>query len=209
MTSNPWLAIPWQDYEGHMSCPAVGQLQLLSSLFAEALASYRPASVAILGCATGNGLEHVDPAVTRTVVGLDLNLAYLAVARRRFAGTVPGLELVACNLSSFDCRSGSLDLVFAGLIFEYLDPRALVGRVAGWLAPQGVLVAVLQLPSETSGKVSETGYASLRLLDDAMTLIEPGDLQRAAEQAGLVATTARTHRTVSGKSLHEAHVLRP
>ena len=90
MKPNPWLAIPWQDYEGHMISPEVGQLQLLSRRFGEALRRYRPASAAILGCATGNGLEHVDPAVTRTVVGLDVNPAHLAVARRRFADAIEG-----------------------------------------------------------------------------------------------------------------------
>ena len=28
--SNPWLSIPLEDYEGHMSLPAVGQAQMLA-----------------------------------------------------------------------------------------------------------------------------------------------------------------------------------
>jgi ABC-type sugar transport system substrate-binding protein len=31
-----------------------------------------------VGCAAGNGFEHVDPRVTRTVVGIDINPDYLA-----------------------------------------------------------------------------------------------------------------------------------
>jgi len=59
-TMNPWLALPLEDYEGHMGLDAVNQLAPLADLFGEALARLRPRSVAILGVAGGNGLQHVD-----------------------------------------------------------------------------------------------------------------------------------------------------
>ena len=37
---NPWLNIPVADYEGHMQSPEVGQLQVLSDLFAAGLFEY-------------------------------------------------------------------------------------------------------------------------------------------------------------------------
>lgn len=62
--ANPWLSIPLEDYEGHMSSPEVGQLDALAELFGEALEYRRPASVAVLGVADGNGLDRVDPKIT-------------------------------------------------------------------------------------------------------------------------------------------------
>ena len=78
---NPWLALPLEDYEGHMGSAAVNQLVPLADLFGEALARLRPRSVAVLGVAGGNGLEHVDGTLTTRVVAVDVNQAYLDATR--------------------------------------------------------------------------------------------------------------------------------
>ena len=54
---NPWLTIPLADYEAHMALPQVGQARLLADLFAAELRVGSPSSVAVLGCAGGNGFE--------------------------------------------------------------------------------------------------------------------------------------------------------
>jgi hypothetical protein len=43
------------------------------------------------GASSGNGLEHVDPAVSRRVVYLDINAEYLNALRASFAE--PDVEL--------------------------------------------------------------------------------------------------------------------
>ena len=58
--ANPWLSIPLQDYEGHMGRDNAQQLSVLSELFKRALDICTPDSVAVLGIAGGNGLEHLD-----------------------------------------------------------------------------------------------------------------------------------------------------
>src|SRR6185503_3635012 len=88
---NPWLALPLEDYEGHMGSPGVNQLAPLADLFGEALARLRPRSVAVLGVAGGNGLEHVDSTLTARVVGIDLNPGFLAATKARFPD-LRGLE---------------------------------------------------------------------------------------------------------------------
>ena len=85
---NPWLTISAEDYEAHMASPEVGQLQVLNQLFKVVLEEHRPESMAVLGCSTGNGFEHIDPSTTRRVVGIDINPSYLAVARKRFLGSL-------------------------------------------------------------------------------------------------------------------------
>ncbi len=75
--ANPWLSIDLADYEGHMSAPSVGQLEVLSDLFEEVLRYCRPESVAVLGVAGGNGLDRIDTADTKRVVGVDIHPGYL------------------------------------------------------------------------------------------------------------------------------------
>jgi hypothetical protein len=70
-TSNPWLNIPPDDYETHMSSKNVQQYGTLSELFGEAPALCRPESVAVLGLAGGNGLERLDRNVTQRIIGID------------------------------------------------------------------------------------------------------------------------------------------
>ena len=53
--SSPWLTLPLANYEGHMSASNVGQADLLADVFANVLEEFHPASVAVIGCAGGNG----------------------------------------------------------------------------------------------------------------------------------------------------------
>jgi hypothetical protein len=75
--TNPWVNIAEADYLGHMSGPAVGQQPVLSRLFGKVLEAIRPTTALLLGGPTGNGLEHIDPAVTDRVVVIDINPTYL------------------------------------------------------------------------------------------------------------------------------------
>ena len=70
---NPWLTITAADYEGHMASPNVDQLSLLANTFKEALEQHNCDTVALLGCATGNGLEHVKRECTHRVTAVDIN----------------------------------------------------------------------------------------------------------------------------------------
>ena len=117
----PWLKIPLADYEGHMSSAAVRQQELLSDLFATALERRRPASVALLGIAGGNGLERIDSGVsgvTKRIVGLDLNPLYLDEVRNRYAGKC-NLELCCVDLAEQCVELESVELVHAALVFEH------------------------------------------------------------------------------------------
>src|SRR6478672_1093699 len=115
---NPWLSIPLQDYEGHMGRDNAQQLSVLSELFKRALDICVPDSVAVLGIAGGNGLEHVNDATVRRVVGVDINARYLDEVRRRF-GTHPNLELHCVDLSEDELRVAPVALVHASLFFEH------------------------------------------------------------------------------------------
>jgi hypothetical protein len=166
-----WLDVPLDDYEGHMRAPAVGQLGVLSDLFAEALALCRPASVAILGIAGGNGLEAIDRATTTRVVGVDINARYLADTGRRFGG-VPGLTLHCLDLSRQPLDLEPVDLVHAALIFEHAGIGRCLENALAIMAPAGRLSVVLQLPGDSSSRVAPTGFASVQKLSGNFALVD-------------------------------------
>ena len=201
---NPWLSIPASDYEGHMGHAAVGQLQFLNDIFRELIAEYQPRCLAVLGCTTGNGFEHLAAGQVERVVGIDLNSAYLKVARERFGEKLPGLELICSDVVDCTLEPHSLDLVHAALVLEYVDPAVVVERAAAWLRRGGAFTAVLQLPSEGCGKVSETGFASLKTLDPVMRLVDPELLEREVRRHGLDQVEGRTVTLRSGKAFHLA-----
>ncbi|HET7754867.1 MAG TPA: class I SAM-dependent methyltransferase [Anaeromyxobacteraceae bacterium] len=180
---NPWALVPAADYEAWMGPGGVDQLGPLSAIFGKVYSALRPARVALLGCATGNGLEHVDPAVTRQVIGVDVNIQYLAIARQRFLRLGSTLELYCEDVLRVRLRSGALDLVHAALIFEHVDPLPLAERIASWLAPGGACSVVLQLtrPEPPRGSAPP----SMAAIAASLRLVEPAELRASFRRAGL------------------------
>ena len=196
---NPWLSIPLEDYEGHMASPNVRQLQYLSRVFGELLGEFEPESVAVLGVAGGSGLERVDPRRVKRVVGVDINPAYLDLARSRHGERLPGLELVCGDIASCELPHSYFDLVYAALVFEYLDPAVVVERIAEWLAPGGVAGALLQLPSASCGTVSETPFQSVRVLEPHIRLVDPAVLRALFARRGFDEIRSGTETLEGGK----------
>ena len=75
---NPWLKIPSADYENHML--EVGQAQVLNALTEHYLEKCMPSSFALVGCSTGNGLEHVEQGTDRLyaidISGVDISSSF-------------------------------------------------------------------------------------------------------------------------------------
>ena len=190
---NPWLDIPLADYEGHMDSVEVQQLGVLSDLFAEALAVRRPASVAILGVAGGNGLERIDGDTTVRVIGLDLNPLYLDSVRRRF-GDLSGLELHCVDLCEQIVELPQVELVHAALIFEHAGVDRCLDNAISLVADQGALAVVLQLPAMSGHDVGRTGFASIQRLAPHFSLIDPVALCKTlvARSFRLVSETRRS-----------------
>ena len=152
--SNPWLDISETDYVGHMSSPAVGQRPVLGRLLGETLETVRPNVVLVLGCSTGNGLEHVNPAVTSRVVVVDVNPKYLLRLRERFPNPTFELDVRPGDVIDIELEREAYDLVHAGLIFEYVEWPVLLPRVAIALRRGGILSVILQAPSASSPAIA-------------------------------------------------------
>ena len=199
---NPWLRIPATDYEAHMRSPYVAQLSFLAQTFKKSLEKYDCSTVALLGCATGNGLEHINTEATKRVTAVDINPEYLKILRHRYEKSVPGLEIMEADLETCELDNQDYSLIFAGLIFEYLDPRKLLTKISGCLRKKGVMVAVLQLHVRNVKKVTDTSYASLKKLESIMHLVSPQDFKSMAQDTGLQELEAETVIPVPGKPFY-------
>jgi SAM-dependent methyltransferase len=195
-TPNPWTIVPAADYERHMGPEGVDQLAPLSAIFQESYVAAQPDRLLVLGCATGNGLEHVNPAVTQRIVGVDVNLQYLGVARQRYFHLGPRLELYCQEAEKFRAPPGSFDLVHAALIFEYLAPEALVRKIVEWLGDEGTCSVVLQLPG---GEGPAAPSKAMQIIRKAMKLVPPEELTRLFETYGLPLKRSRTVPLAHGK----------
>ena len=200
--TNPWLRIPASDYEGHMRSPNVAQQSFLAQTFKESLDNHDSSTIALLGCATGNGLEYVKKDATRRVTAIDINPEYLEILRQRYEGCVPGLEVVEADLEICTIENQAYSLIFAGLVFEYLEPRILLPRIASWLRLGGVMLSILQLPAKHLTRVSETPYTSLKTLKSIMKLVSPQQIKSMANDAGLLEIEAKTVTLESGKPFY-------
>ncbi len=173
---NPWLAIPASDYEGHMGPGHADQLAPLSAIFGEVYRDVRPARLALLGCATGNGLEHVDPAITRRAVAIDLNPEYVALAASRNRALGSALEVYCADVCTCELPAASFDLVYAALLFEHVDPALLASRITGWLAPGGTCAVVLQVDPPWTARVTPSPFRSIASLDASMRMVSPEEV---------------------------------
>jgi ubiquinone/menaquinone biosynthesis C-methylase UbiE len=143
--------------------------------------------------------------VTRRVVGVDINPDYLAVLQRRYGPSLPNLELICADVTSLELDSVAFDLIYCGLLFEYLEPKDLIGKIALWLKVDGKCIVILQLPSEESRMITETKYESLNRLESIMKLVEPEVLRQTCSEVGLSETKAYNQVLESQKAFFIGH----
>lgn len=182
---NPWLQIPSNEYEVHMSAPGVQQLQVLNEIFRKVLDQFNPRSLCILGCTNGNGFEHLIGRELDTIIGVDINYRYLAECRAWFAEELPSLNLLCVDIDQLDLHHSGLELIHAALIFEYVDEKKLLAKISGWLNYGGILSVVLQMPSDSSEPISETEFESIKKLSSIIKLVDVKEFAYLAEKNGL------------------------
>jgi len=198
--SSPWLSVPLADYEGHMSSAGVQQLVALAALFQSVLHCYRPESVAILGVAGGNGLEHVDSTVTKGIVGVDINQHYLDEVQRRF-GALPGLELHNCDLAEPGFNLTPVALVHVALVFEHTGLGIALDNALSLVAPGGKFSVVLQLRSEQEQDIAPTSYTSMQTLKQHFALIDAEEFQQLLDRKGFQVVEQETRSLPAAKAL--------
>src|SRR5579862_3514563 len=177
-SDSPWLGIPLDDYEKHMSLESVGQAPMLADRLALLVLRLRPASLALFGCAGGNGLDRIEPGQVDRVVAVDINPRYIDVAVKRYTGRFAVFETMCADVQSPTLRFEPVDLCYAGLLFEYVDLGSTMDTLERCCRTGGTLATVLQLPGESL--VSPSPCRTLDRLEPAMRLIAPAQLAAAA-----------------------------
>ncbi len=200
--TNPWLKIPASDYEEHMRSPSVSQLAFIGEQFGKALEQFDSSSIALLGCATGNGLENIENEKSDRLTVVDINPDYLNILRERYEAKISGLEVVEADLENYSLENDAYSLVFAALIFEYVDARNLLKNITGALKDGGALVTVLQLPCDNLSNVTDTPYKSLESLKSIMKLVDPTSLKNFAMEEGLMMEDEKEITLHTGKSFY-------
>jgi cyclopropane fatty-acyl-phospholipid synthase-like methyltransferase len=195
---NPWLDIPLGDYEAHMALPAIGQSQLIADQLDILVRTHAPSSVAILGCAGGNGFERLIGTSVR-VVGVDVNPQYIEEARQRYDGRVPGLKLLVADIQTSACLFEPVDFIYAALVFEYVDVARTMSVLRRHCKPKGILAVLSQVTHKTVPQVSPSPYTSLRLLEPGMHLLLHEELQGHATQIGFTPEDSRNILSHGGK----------
>lgn len=199
MGASPWLDIPLADYEGHMALPEIAQAQMLAAELESAVRQHVPSSVAIIGCSGGNGFERLIGAAVERIVGIDINPTYVAAAQARFGTKFPKLALYVADIQDAPPDITPVEMIFAGLIFEYVDLRAAMRNLRRLCVPGGTLVAVLQAPSAEAKAISPSPYRSLQRLAPAMQLRTAREVSAAAADADFAPAATRSLTLPAGK----------
>jgi spermidine synthase len=148
--------------------------------------------------AGGNGLERILNTSIQRVVGIDINPDYIERTRIRFQNLLPRLELYVGDVQTGEFVFEPVELIFAGLFFEYVKVEIVLNRVHSMLSPDGILVVVLQLPSALP-EVTPSPYTSLGALSSVMHLVPPRRLVQLADKSGFHLLEANTAGTMSEK----------
>lgn len=182
-----------------MALPTVGQADLIAHELGILLRRYSPSSVAIMGCAGGNGFECAVGSGVSRIVGVDINPQYIERARKRYEDRIPGLELHIADIQTCQALFEPVDLIYVALVLEYVDLDRTMGVLGSHCNSNGVLGVLSQLPHETMAHVSPSPYTSLQLLAPGMRLISQEELRRQAEHAGFAPLQFGTATATGGK----------
>jgi SAM-dependent methyltransferase len=200
---NQWLEISLDDYENHMALPSIGQSLYLSTYFKENLEKYEPKSIAIIGCSGGNGLENINSEKVKRIICVDINPKYLEIAQNRFESYFNDIKFICTDISSDKCNFAPVELIFAGLLFEYVDNKLAINNISKLIKVNGRLVVILQLPSSDIPEVSPSPYKRMEKLNELFSFVSGDNLIELCEAVGLILKSKNKTRLNSGKEFLE------
>jgi SAM-dependent methyltransferase len=195
---NPWQNISADDYEGHMK--AVGQSQLLNSVFKHYFDLYQPKNIIVPGATTGNGLENIDQEIY-SIIAIDINEDYLQKLKSRLP-SLANLNTVCGDIQTLVLNNPAADFIYAALIFEYVDVEKTIANIKKWIKPAGRLVTVLQIPNKKLSAVSATKFTSLNQLGGIMKLVDIGYFEEIMAKNNLRKEESKVIELESGKQFY-------
>ncbi len=200
---NPWQKIKLEDYENHMSLPDIKQAQYLSNHLKEVVKMFNPNSLAIIGCAGGNGLEKMNHKTIEKIICVDINPVFLNKAIERYKKSFKNIEFICCDIASEEFKFKPVDLIYAGLVFEYVDYNLALNNVSRFIRPNGKLAAVLQMPNENIPEVSPSPYKSLEILSETFSFVQVDKFIDECKKYGFDLISENKTKLKSGKKFCE------
>jgi hypothetical protein len=197
-TENPWYSISPGDYENHMSDPAVQQLQLLNRIFQEQYRDYPPQTLVYLGVCTGNGLEHIDPDVTDSVWGIDVNEGFLALCADRYARRIKNLQLLKVDINHALLEATNVDLIIANLVLEYIDTERFFRQIDK-IAGAATVTSLVFQDNKSIPAVSPSGTTALQVLSGFHRDLDLPGLENLIAAAGFHIFKTLTYNLPGGK----------
>lgn len=182
-----------------MSLLSVNQARFIADQLELAIKECSPQSVAIVGCAGGNGLERISRGQLDRVVAVDVNPEYVERTRARHANRLHNLELYCGDIQSDALRYDPVDLTYAALLFEYVHVSSALATIRRNSRPGAFLKVMLQLPHVSQDPVSSSPYVTLTALAPALRLLTPESFSNAAIETGFRAGDSTTLELPSGK----------
>lgn len=207
-SENPWVSISPEDYEKHMGHPSVNQTEFMSKCFIKSIKNNKPESILIIGCGTGCGLEHVDCTVTKRVTAIDINAKFLEVLRKRYQHKIDGLEILNGDLYKYHFGEEEFSLIYAGLVFEFVEPKKVLKKISMGLRTGGKLEFVLQLPNDDLPQVSSTNIKSIQKLGSFARLVDVDQFCTDCKAVGLNLVESTLETIESGKSFFLGSVIK-
>jgi len=180
---NPWYNIPLEDYERHMSHYMVGQAALLNRLTKKYLDEIKPVTAIFLGISGGNGLEHIDNSITKTVYGIDINPEYLNTANKRYGDSIGSLRLLNLDIVKHSETICQADFIWAALILEYTGVDKVLEFSNNNLHKDGHLVVSIQ-SNNSQQTVTNTGIETIKKAGELFSLVDPENLLSKAAENG-------------------------
>jgi len=204
--TNPWLSIPLEDYERHMSHYQVGQSILLNSLTKKYLDEANPETAVFLGVAGGNGLEHIDKNITQSVIGIDINQDYLNTAFKRYKHTIASLQLVNLDIVKNTESICKADFIWAALVLEYTGIDKVLEFCTNNIREGGHLIVSIQ-SNNNKQSVSPTGIDSIKKAGEIFSIVSPGNLLSKALETGFILIDKEENTLPNGKSIITFHFI--
>jgi hypothetical protein len=183
-----------------MSHPTVGQLELLSALTKKYFDITQPRSSMFLGVAGGNGLEQIDPVITKELIGIDINQHYLDTTVRRFQTRFDSFRTINLDITdNSNITINKVELVWAALIVEYVGIENALTFSRNNLSDNGHLVITTQ-SNRGAKSVSPTGVESVKSLGPIFQSVDSDVLCQKAAVMDFTLVNKEENELPNGKS---------
>ncbi len=197
---NPWPGIASEEYERHMSHPAVLQEQALNAIFRDQYDTYLPEKLLCIGIGTGNGLEHVRKETTRIVYGIDINDDFLNTCRSRHTKRSWSLETRCLDLHREYFCEDTVDLVIANLVLEFIDIERFIGQLKA-VSRKGTIVSIVFQVRHNAPPISGSGINAIECLSGYIQEIDRSLLESRLKFEGFTRVKELHHMLHDGKKL--------